>query len=441
MAEALKKAVEALHNTLLLGDVAALEKMFIKTAAHQASPSQLVNEIDEQGFAALHRVVRSPDQMPLLAALLKVPGIQVDMVGEDKETPLFMAVHNNNIPAATALVAAGARVNVACGLSAQRSETPLHVAVKFGYEEMTAFLIHHKAEINARDGNRATPLIAAARTNRPTLLYQLLSAGANAAVQDMDGKDALYVASELRHMHCVTLLKVERKWLNDAMSQVRTEMKMEKPPLHTSEQLLVMAEKKRQLEAEHDKAIAELNTNSKSKKQPASPATATPTAATAKPASPAAAAKPAAAAAASSTPATPSTPSTATFSKENKIPAPPPSSLAKNKQPAAQEVGAAAAAAADAQRQQQQDVHRVEPMATRTHDPLTGKKLPPCKTLEEVGYDEPPRIPAHLVKKLPEQNFGGTVMVVGTGVPDMEKPRAPPMLFVNSFNTEESAYR
>ncbi|CCW66446.1 unnamed protein product [Phytomonas sp. Hart1] len=53
----------------------------------------------------------------------------------------------------------------------------------------------------------------------------------------------------------------------------------------------------------------------------------------------------------------------------------------------------------------------------RTHDPLTGKSYGPCRSLEEVGYDEPPPIPAEL-RNLPPPKLprtGGTTMMVGTG--------------------------
>ena len=63
----------------------------------------------------------------------------------------------------------------------------------------------------------------------------------------------------------------------------------------------------------------------------------------------------------------------------------------------------------------------------RTHDPMTGKAYGPCKTLEEVGYDEPPPIPKGLVlKPVTPVRIGGTMMCVGTGT-DME-PTVPRMI-------------
>lgn len=49
-----------------------------------------------------------------------------------------------------------------------------------------------------------------------------------------------------------------------------------------------------------------------------------------------------------------------------------------------------------------------------------GSSKGPCRSLEEVGYDGPPPIPAELQGRPPAQltRVGGTSMVVGTGTPD-----------------------
>lgn len=53
----------------------------------------------------------------------------------------------------------------------------------------------------------------------------------------------------------------------------------------------------------------------------------------------------------------------------------------------------------------------------RTHDPFTGEAVGPCRTLDEVGYEEAPPIPKELQNRPPAQlpRVGGTTMVVGTG--------------------------
>jgi ankyrin repeat protein len=244
-----------LHSAIILNDDKKVEEL----CRHPQS-QYFVNEIDKDGFAALHRAVRKPEQLPCLLAILKncSASLNVDVIGLDRESPFFMAVHNDNIKAATALFQAGAKVNIMCGPALNKQETPLHVAVKFGYEEMVMFLLQNKAEINARDGLRQTPLIIAAKNNKPNLVYILLSAGALPAPQDVDGKDALYVASENRHVHCVTLLKTDKKYLNDVMSQVRSELKMAKPTLHSSEQLMQVLAARKQKEEEDEKAAAAL---------------------------------------------------------------------------------------------------------------------------------------------------------------------------------------
>lgn len=61
------------------------------------------------------------------------------------------------------------------------------------------------------------------------------------------------------------------------------------------------------------------------------------------------------------------------------------------------------------------EIHVPKPKV-RTHDPLSGAAYGPCKTLEEVGYDEPPPIPKSLQNRPPSRpaRIGGTTMVVET---------------------------
>lgn len=61
------------------------------------------------------------------------------------------------------------------------------------------------------------------------------------------------------------------------------------------------------------------------------------------------------------------------------------------------------------------EIHVPKPKA-RAYDPLSGATYGPCKTLEEVGYDEPPPIPKSLQSRPPSrpQRIGGTQMMVET---------------------------
>lgn len=61
------------------------------------------------------------------------------------------------------------------------------------------------------------------------------------------------------------------------------------------------------------------------------------------------------------------------------------------------------------------EIHVPKPKV-RTHDPFSGAAFGPCKTLEEVGYDEPPAIPKELKNRPPSSapRIGGTSMMVET---------------------------
>jgi hypothetical protein len=63
--------------------------------------------------------------------------------------------------------------------------------------------------------------------------------------------------------------------------------------------------------------------------------------------------------------------------------------------------------------------------APRTHDPLTGEALPPCKTLYEAGVYQVPPAPEGVNNDFPErsESYGGTAMYIGQGTEEKVKQR------------------
>lgn len=56
--------------------------------------------------------------------------------------------------------------------------TPIHIAVERGNQEIVNLLINHKVELNCRDQMSRTPLHLAVSLHKPTILQSLLKAGA-----------------------------------------------------------------------------------------------------------------------------------------------------------------------------------------------------------------------------------------------------------------------
>ena len=86
----------------------------------------LVHAQTKHGFTPLYLAAMKPERMNCLRAILKhTPPI--DEKGDDKETPLYIAVFNNNIDAVRTLIAAGAKVNEINGID---GETALGCAAR-----------------------------------------------------------------------------------------------------------------------------------------------------------------------------------------------------------------------------------------------------------------------------------------------------------------------
>ena len=100
----------------------------------------------------------------------------VEQANSLKWTPLVYAVDIGNDSIVKLLVEYGnANVNVAINTG----ETPLHIAAKKGFTGIVKILLEHKADIEAQDLIRQTPLIAAVRSNRYETAKLLLENGAN----------------------------------------------------------------------------------------------------------------------------------------------------------------------------------------------------------------------------------------------------------------------
>lgn len=197
------------------------------------------------GATALAEAVSLADE-PMVRALLKARA-DPNLGNDTGQTPLMLAASTGSLPIVEMLVKAGARVNEH---EKTRDQTPLMWAVGNGNAAVVDFLIRHKAEVDVRAavndwGNQITsepraqyrpsggltPLLYATRfgciecarlllkagadINRPTpdgvtplvnaidnLQYEmanfLLDQGANPHLTDWWGRNALYVAIDMR---------------------------------------------------------------------------------------------------------------------------------------------------------------------------------------------------------------------------------------------------
>ena len=110
-----------------------------------------------------------------------------------KFTPLTMALHAKNMPAFKMLLKAGASPDKKCSFGA--GGAPLHRAVSNELLEAVKLLIAAGANLEARDCNKATPLIYAARRGLVGITKALLKAGANPQSVDVSDRNAYRVCT------------------------------------------------------------------------------------------------------------------------------------------------------------------------------------------------------------------------------------------------------
>jgi len=83
--------------------------------------------------------------LEMVYVCIKDETVNLDCVNEIKWTPLHLAIFNNHVDIADALIEAGANVNA----HSQSGLTPLHLAVKYGHYNLVVKLIENYADCEA----------------------------------------------------------------------------------------------------------------------------------------------------------------------------------------------------------------------------------------------------------------------------------------------------
>jgi ankyrin repeat protein len=121
------------------------------------------------------------------AALIALPGLDLEAQAPNGNTALMMAAFKRNRPAVEALLAKGARVDRA-GWNA------LHFAAAAGDDDITKLLLEKGASIDARAPAGFTALMLAAREGQESTVAALLAAGADPARVNSEQLTAAQIA-------------------------------------------------------------------------------------------------------------------------------------------------------------------------------------------------------------------------------------------------------
>ncbi|KAI8486429.1 Ankyrin repeat and SOCS box protein 10 [Branchiostoma belcheri] len=131
-----------------------------------------------------------------LVDLLLAYKADANQMNEDGYCPLHLCDTGSYYKCAKALIHRGADIE---GASWYEGDTPLHKAAEKGLDDLCSLLVNHGADVNARNGNEATPLIVACEKSTCEGKYanavrKLIAFGADIDAHDGDTEAALHKA-------------------------------------------------------------------------------------------------------------------------------------------------------------------------------------------------------------------------------------------------------
>lgn len=193
-----------------------------------------LNKKNRKGHTCFHILCyRGYDE--LMLKLKDRPGVDVNSVCNDGNTPFLEAIISRNLSQARQLKKRGTNVNhrnkkgnTALHYACMKDDlkcakqlikwkadinskneyglTPLSFAIMYNNRNVFSLLLQNKAEVNCLDRNNSTPLHHAIKRNRVKYLESLLKNGANVAIKSKNGNTALMVACLLKNNEAVKCL-------------------------------------------------------------------------------------------------------------------------------------------------------------------------------------------------------------------------------------------
>ncbi len=144
---------------------------------------------------------RRPWPAALLVAALVLP-MTAAAQPQDRGQALFDAVARGDIPSLDRLIAAGAPLHA----TDSAGQTPLLLAVQNNNLDAATRLIAAGADINAQAANRDTPWLLAGAHGRTAMLRLMLPKGPDFSIRNRFGGNALIPACERAHVDTVAFL-------------------------------------------------------------------------------------------------------------------------------------------------------------------------------------------------------------------------------------------
>jgi len=156
------------------------------------------NTIDPQARHGLSMAL-ADSALKAAEALLNAPGIDVNFLNLEDESPLMFAALNGHLALAQKLIDKEADVN-------KTGWTPLHYAATNGHVEIMRLLLENNAFVDAESPNGTTPLMMAAQYGTGDAVKLLLDEGAQALQTNKQGLTALDFAQRGSRPDAIKLL-------------------------------------------------------------------------------------------------------------------------------------------------------------------------------------------------------------------------------------------
>ncbi|CEM28169.1 unnamed protein product [Vitrella brassicaformis CCMP3155] len=150
-----------------------------------------ISEEDSYGCNLLtYAAQRHPytDAHHLCSALMKMGGLSPTALDQNKQTPVFYAAREGNIPCAELFIAAG------CDVSQRdfNQQTPMYYAARKGQDDIIRFLLRRGAHIDHRDHHREPALFYAARNGHRSSIELMIEMGADPSLKVQNKSAASY---------------------------------------------------------------------------------------------------------------------------------------------------------------------------------------------------------------------------------------------------------